>query len=318
MVTDIVRAGMKARRALAAQDWGAQRLRNLNWTVAARRHAAFYSEEGLVIEFTQNAKGFARGTRLPVAGFDKEGHVLGRAQDGSKVRLPLDQAERFQVYKLVDLDLAVGEEIRFTRNGSGVNGERLVNGEGGRIKAFEDGHICLEDGTLVPGGFGHLEYGYVTTSHKAQGRTADAVFIAENPDLGAASPEQLYVSASRARETVRIYTPDKDALLDAVSRERPAISATALAGKIAKDEAEARIARERHAHIVDAERKHRDWQRREELASLWPQGRLRRIWTRERCRGRKMAASLRQAWSTALGAVSSLLPGAPEPGEAGT
>ena len=318
MVTDIVRKGLKARGKLATQDYAAQRLKNLNWTVAERRHAASYLRDNLLVEFTQPAKGFQRGTRLLVAGFDEGGHVLGRKQNGQTVRLPLDQAERFQVFEVKDMDLAVGDQIRFTRNGEGPGGERLVNGAAVAITGFTgDGNIVLDGGTVVAGDYGHLDYGYVATSHKAQGVTADAVFIAENPYCGAASPEQLYVSASRARETVRLYTPDKDALLYAVSHTRPALSAMALVNRIARAEERAQRGRERHEHIVMAERQHRDWQRRQNLASRWPQGRLRRIWTQEGHRGWGLAASLRQVFHAACRAVSSLWHPSPEPGQAG-
>jgi hypothetical protein len=142
-------------------------------------------------------------------------------------------------------------------------------------------------------GGGHLAYGYVSTSHKAQGVTADAVFIAENAACGAVSPEQLYVSVSRGRETVRLYTPDQAALLHAVSRQRPAMSATVLARKVARQQERARIARERHLYIVDAERQHRAWQHREALREKWPEGSLKGLWKRESGR---VANVLRRSW----------------------
>lgn len=55
-----------------------------------------------------------------------------------------------------------------------------------------------------------MAYGYALTSHAAQGVTVDKVFLA-----GAASREGLYVSATRGRESVRIFVPDRREFLDA-------------------------------------------------------------------------------------------------------
>ena len=55
-----------------------------------------------------------------------------------------------------------------------------------------------------------VAYGYALTSHASQGVTVDKVFLA-----GAASREGLYVAATRGRESVRIFVPDREDFLDA-------------------------------------------------------------------------------------------------------
>ncbi len=76
----------------------------------------------------------------------------------------------------------------------------------------------LENGWTVGKDFGHLAHGYVVTSHASQGKTVDRVFVGQSSQsFPASSREQFYVSASRAREQVIIYTDDKEALLEAVS-----------------------------------------------------------------------------------------------------
>jgi hypothetical protein len=55
-----------------------------------------------------------------------------------------------------------------------------------------------------------VAYGYALTSHASQGTTVDKVFLA-----GAASREGLYVAATRGRESVRIFVPDREQFLDA-------------------------------------------------------------------------------------------------------
>src|SRR5690606_25873668 len=65
----------------------------------------------------------------------------------------------------------------------------------------------------------HLAHGYCVTSHASQGKTVDDVIICESSmSFPAASLEQFYVSASRGRQRLKIFTDDKQALKDAIRR----------------------------------------------------------------------------------------------------
>jgi hypothetical protein len=59
--------------------------------------------------------------------------------------------------------------------------------------------------------------GYCQTSHVAQSKTVDRVFVAQSAaSMGASSTEQFYVSVSRAREAVMVYTDDKARLAETI------------------------------------------------------------------------------------------------------
>ena len=74
--------------------------------------------------------------------------------------------------------------------------------------------------------FGH---GYCLTSYSSQSKSVDCVFVAENSEsFRATDREQFYVSASRFREALTIYTDDKHELLRAVSKTSERPSATDL------------------------------------------------------------------------------------------
>jgi ATP-dependent exoDNAse (exonuclease V) alpha subunit len=82
---------------------------------------------------------------------------------------------------------------------------------------------------VVAKDYGHLAHGYVMTSHASQGKTVDRVLIGQSSQsFRASSREQFYVSCSRGRESVRVYSDDKAALLDAVSRTDDRLAATDL------------------------------------------------------------------------------------------
>ena len=68
----------------------------------------------------------------------------------------------------------------------------------------------------------HIDYGYASTSHSAQGATVGRVIVDINTRL---SPElvnrkQFYVSISRARNALTIFTDNRARVRPAVARTR--------------------------------------------------------------------------------------------------
>ena len=67
---------------------------------------------------------------------------------------------------------------------------------------------------------------YCVTSYSSQSKGVDCVFVAESSDsFRAADRQQFYVSASRFKEALTIYTDDKQQLLEAVSKSSERASA---------------------------------------------------------------------------------------------
>jgi conjugative relaxase-like TrwC/TraI family protein len=216
---------------------------NANLTEAERGDKVNY-QPGDVLIFHQNAKGFTRGDRVTV---------------GEGRELPVSHAARFQLFHSRTIELAKGDVVRITQNGQSADGQhRLNNGALYRIKSFNgEGNIVLDNGWLVGRDFGHLAYGYVVTSHSSQGKTVDRVFVGQSSEsFPASSREQFYVSASRAKESVTIYTDNKQDLLDAVSRSDERLSATELVNGTPQREVVAL-----HRRIAEAADKRRDQDR---------------------------------------------------------
>lgn len=168
---------------------------------------------GDVVQFHQNAKGFRKGQRITV---------------GSGVVPPTGQADRFEVFHRGNLSLAPGDVIRITRNGATADRRHaLHNGDLHRVRAVDsDGGIVLENGWRIARDFGHLDYGYVVTSHAAQGKTVDRVFVGQSADsFAATSREQFYVSCSRGRKAATVYTNDKAALRELLLRSEHQLAA---------------------------------------------------------------------------------------------
>jgi len=232
-VTAILRDKLRDANLIAPldQEQRVQSLRNLSWTDAQRADARHY-EPGFVVQFHRPAKGYKIGDRATV--IEREGDtVLVEKPDGTRTSLPIAQANRFAVYEPALLPLAPGDRVRVTQNGSSACGHRLHNGTIHELTGFDDaGNLVLANGWTVPRAFGHLTHGYVSTSHGAQGKTVDRVLIAESGEsFGAANAQQLYVSVSRGRESVTIYTDNREDLLRAVSKSGLRMSASELVAK---------------------------------------------------------------------------------------
>jgi len=214
-ITVEIRAKLRQAGKLGANERRFVALENANLTEAERGVAVNYAP-GDVLQFHQNAKKFTRGERVTV--------------DGDRP-LPLDQAARFQAFHSTTMMLAPGDVVRITRNGMTADGKhRLNNGSLYRIDRFDGkGNIVLDNGWTVGKDFSHWAHGYVVTSHASQGKTVDRVFVGQSSQsFPASSREQFYVSCSRARERVTIYTDNKDDLREAINQSDERVSATEL------------------------------------------------------------------------------------------
>ena len=241
-VTREIRAKLKEAKKLGADERELVQLKNLQWTEAQRADARNY-QAGQVVQFHQNIAGFRRGEQVTVKARDASGVVVER-QNGGTASLPLDMAARFQVYESREIALAAGDWIRITQNGFTKDKQRLNNGDLKQVKGFtKDGDIKLANGWVVSKNYGNLAHGYCLTSYSSQSKGVDCVFVAESSEsFRAADREQFYVSASRFKDDLTIYTDDKHQLLEAVRKSSHRPSATDLVKKeISESASEAKI-----------------------------------------------------------------------------
>jgi conjugative relaxase-like TrwC/TraI family protein len=255
-VTREIRAKLKAARKLADDEREFIQLKNLQWTEAQRADVRNY-QAGQIVQFHQNLAGFRRGERVAVKAHDASGVMVER-QNGATASLPLDTAARFQVYEARKITLAAGDWLRITQNGFTKEKQRLNNGDLKQVKGFtKDGDIKLANGWVVSKDFGNLTHGYCLTSYSSQSKGVDCVFVAESSEsFRAADREQFYVSASRFKEALTIYTDDKHQLLEAVRKTSHRPSATDLVTKeISETVSEAENNKPSPTAVADTEQK---------------------------------------------------------------
>jgi conjugative relaxase-like TrwC/TraI family protein len=226
-VSAAVRAELKSRELLGAEDRTLLRLENKDRSIAQRKDAASY-DIGDTIQWGQNVPGFGRGERVKVVGRDG-GRVLVEDKRGQVKELPLPLAERFELYRTESLPVADGERLRVTRNGYAFTADgkqhALNNGDVVTVRFTKQGDLVDQRGWIIPATFGHLASG-VVTSVASQGMDDQVPFLAQSTtSRGAASTEQFYVSVSRGIKSLHLYTDDKEALRASVVRSSQARTA---------------------------------------------------------------------------------------------
>jgi ATP-dependent exoDNAse (exonuclease V) alpha subunit len=241
LVTNHIRAELKNATVLKGKERTFTIHRNLSPTEAEKKDTTFYNA-GQSVQFHQNAKGFARGAVLDVVGKDDQGNVLvqdSRKQEAAPMPLPLHEGKKFSVFEKAEIPIAKGDKIRITQNGFSSDKKRLNNGNIITVKGFDEaGNIVASGGQrnfVIDQNHRNFNYGYCTTSHSSQGKTVDHVLIAQSAmSFGASSREQFYVSASRGKTGISIYTDNKLELKEAIQRSgerRMASEVVALAQK---------------------------------------------------------------------------------------
>jgi hypothetical protein len=207
------------------------------WTDAQKEDGRNY-QPGMVVEFHKTTAGVrksVKGKRETTGGFGRGeaavvlqggANVLVQRQDGTRAFLPMQDADRFQVYAVGAEKIALRERVRITKNGYALpsgKDEKPVRINNGDIFTVDqitpEGHIRTTDGKLIGKDYGHITLGYTDTSYQSQGKTVDYGFIAVDPRAQKATNQtQWYVSASRSEYGVKVYVDDKKAALAAAQR----------------------------------------------------------------------------------------------------
>ena len=87
----------------------------------------------------------------------------------------------------------------------------LINGQVLTISSIApDATLHTKEGVCIPAEFRQWCHGYVVTSHKAQGWTADHVVVAAER----LTAKGAYVACSRGRHSCIVHTPDKARLIE--------------------------------------------------------------------------------------------------------
>lgn len=234
-ITERIRSQLRKAGAIGKEERQFTQLRSLNLSDAEKSQPSKVAEEGLIVQFHQNAKGFKRGERYQIELNAQATPMLRPIKGACRSKaIPHQYAERFEVYLQEQVGFSKGDKIRFSLGGTAQDGKgRISNGRLDAIDGFDrSGNIKLSSGMTVAKDFGHWDHGVAITSHASQGKDRDVSIAAIGSEsLPAVNAKQFYVSVSRGRKDVEIFVDDKAAVRRAIQNAGEQLSATELFAK---------------------------------------------------------------------------------------
>jgi conjugative relaxase-like TrwC/TraI family protein len=215
-VNSKVRDALKGKGLLGANDVTVQALEKLDLTSAQKRDERFYPKDAVIV-FNQKVRQAAPGATGKLMGIVKAG-VLAEVNDRCVI-ISNKVLDKITVNLPRNFPVAEGERLHLKANRKLASGARVTNGELVTVKSVRaDGRIELADGRVLEKSFREFLPGYAVTSYGSQGKTVDHVLFSDSTIKAATNAQQWYVTISRGRRGIRIFTPDKTQLRENLVR----------------------------------------------------------------------------------------------------
>jgi conjugative relaxase-like TrwC/TraI family protein len=211
-----VRDALKGKGLLGAADSAVQALERIDLTNAQKRDERFYPPDSLIV-FNQKVRDAEPGAKGKLVGILKSSVLV--EVGGKFVTVSNRLLDRLTVCQARELSVANGDRLHLKANRKLASGGRVTNGELATVKSVRaDGGIELTDGRVLDKSFREFLPGYAITSYGSQGKTVDYVLFSDSTIKPATNAQQWYVTISRGRRGIRIFTPDKQQLRQNVTR----------------------------------------------------------------------------------------------------
>ncbi len=218
-VTEKVRAELKERGVISENEQLITTHKSLNYTNVEKKQIQNY-QSGLVLSFHKNNGSFKQGEVYQVIGVER-GDIVAEGAKGITARInPEEFSKSYDVLLTEQNRFSKNDKILIKANYATSRENKVNNGLITKIKDFNlDGSITLENGKVLGSEFRQFSHGYAITSQSSQGKTADKVIVSAASRSGmAASRNQFYVSCSRGKHEITVYTDNKAKLKEAVTR----------------------------------------------------------------------------------------------------
>lgn len=209
-LNESIREALRTRGSLAGQDRSVVSLEGSDLTDAQKLDPRYYPPDHVLI-FNRKLGCTARGATGRMIAVIPSGIVVETA---GKIRVvKARHADGLTICTPRELSLSRQDRLQLKANAKTACGELLANGEVVTVKNIRaSGEIELTDGRTLPASYRQFVRGYAVTSYGSQGKTVDHVLLGDASVRGATNAQQWYVTISRGRKSVRIFTPDKAGL----------------------------------------------------------------------------------------------------------
>ncbi|MEM9809194.1 MAG: AAA family ATPase, partial [Cyanobacteria bacterium P01_D01_bin.56] len=214
-LTQTLRAELQAEGSLGQDAFTVIGLRQKNITKAQAGYVTVY-QLGDVLVPTQNYKkqGLLKGQQYTVVAVDRENHqLLVETPSGQVIGINPGRCPLKSVYVGQEFQVAPGDQLRWTKND---RAHKRRNGQRFTVQYIgADGTAQIIDSKgntqqINLSGRQYLDYAWVSTTYGSQGKTADRLMALM--DSTTTNCESFYVTVSRAKHHLALYTADKVAL----------------------------------------------------------------------------------------------------------
>jgi conjugative relaxase-like TrwC/TraI family protein len=228
-VNEQVRFGLKTQKLIGEAETTVTALERQDLTDAQKRDKRFYQPESILV-FNRPTAGFKSGSAGKLCGITDK-HLLIEADQ--RIRpVPFKELDKITICQPKELSLSSGDRLQLKANAQSQDGRRLANGELVTVKGIhQDGRIALNDGRVLPKNYRQFVRGYAVTSYAAQGKTVDYVLFSDSAVKAATNEQQWYVTISRGRKGVKVFTADKIQLRQNITHSGHRPLALDMAGK---------------------------------------------------------------------------------------
>jgi conjugative relaxase-like TrwC/TraI family protein len=220
-VNDEIRAALKREKLIGESETAVMGFQPLNLTDAQKRDARSYAADTVLV-LNRDVRGFKAGASVKLKSIEAE-HLMVES-DGRTAKIPFKQLDKVTVCQCKEMTLAAGDKLQLKANGRATNNRKLANGELVTVKTVHaDGRIGLTDGRVLDKNFRQFVRGYAVTSYASQGKSVDHVLFSDSAVKAATNNQQWYVTISRGKKGIHIFTTDKEQLRENITRggERP-------------------------------------------------------------------------------------------------
>lgn len=222
-LTQRLRKWLQQEGSLGSDAFTLLSLRQKNLTRVQSCYAAWYEPGNVLIPHQDYRKqGLCKHQQYTVLAQDPDSNQLTlQSPEGQILQLNPAHCPKKSVYQVQPLSVAAGDHLRWTQNNrqAGIrNGQSFILDH-----IFPDGTAQItstngQTNQIALGGKQHLDYGWVSTVHSSQGKTANRVLALANE--ATTHRESFYVTVSRARHQLKLYTNDKAALVELAQKSR--------------------------------------------------------------------------------------------------
>jgi conjugative relaxase-like TrwC/TraI family protein len=215
-VNERVRETLKAQKQIGETETPVTALERQDLTDAQKRDKRFYQPDSVLV-FNCPVAGFKASDTGKLRGITQRSLLV---QSGNRIRpVPFKDLERITVCQPKELSLSRGDRLQLKANDKSQDGRKLANGELVTVKQIHaGGRIALADGRVLSKHYRQFVRGYAVTSYAAQGKNVDYVLFSDSAVKAATNQQQWYVTISRGRKGVKIFTADKIQLRQNVAR----------------------------------------------------------------------------------------------------